>query len=87
VSFIRMTRSGLQASRDVREIPHGWGYFIPSLVPEKTELELRKVLSGRWRYKHVIKDDVLGVMVVPIAMRGRPVQMISTSESPSPSTD
>ena len=79
---IRITRKGIEIEGDLRAIAPGQGYFVPSLNPQVTELELRSMLTGRWKYKHVILKGVLGVLVEPIG-RGK----LADTAAPAQSSD
>ena len=68
---IRLTPKGIVIDGDLRAIAPGQGYFVPSLNPVVTEIELRQLLTGRRRYKHVILKGVLGVLVEPIGQGKR----------------
>lgn len=83
---IKLTRKGIVIEGDLRDIPAGQGYFVPSLNPSITERELRALLTGRWRYRYVVMKGVLGVLVEPIGQKAQTsaAQTTSTDGTPVP---
>jgi hypothetical protein len=86
MSSLLLTPKGVSASDDVGCIPKGYGYFVPSLVPHSMERQLRVVLAGRWAYKHVIMDGLMGVLAKPIGP-GRGAGKSSQEQSAALPTD
>jgi hypothetical protein len=80
VPSIKLTRKGIVIEGDLRDIPAGQGYFVPSLNPSVTERELRALLTGRWRYRYVVMKGMLGVLVEPIG-QGKPVGTAAPAQS------
>ena len=81
MASVLLTRKGIVLVGDVRDIPDGHGYFIPSLSPADTEADLRKVLPGRWRYVHCVYKSTLGVLIRPITARGKPADKPEPAQS------
>lgn len=52
---------------NAREIPHGFGYFMPTLNPDKLRHYFKMRAPGKWRYSVGIANGCYGLLVKPMA--------------------